>query len=142
MYSWLEYVNLELFPLLREIEGQISGSFPANRNKYQYSVDSLQKVLKVIDEHLKKRTFMIGDSVTLVDIVLICFLEDIMKRVLGEGERKKVVHFMRWWNYMRKTEPVVEVLNDINLCERPVELEFEDDKIKNELPEELPIEEE
>lgn len=61
---------MELHPLLHEIYEQISNERPQNKEKYEYSLKELVRELEVINNHLKIKTFMIGDSVTLVDISL------------------------------------------------------------------------
>lgn len=61
---------MEIYPLLREIYEQIGNQKPLNKEKYEYCVKELLRELEVVNSHLKIRTFMVGDSVTLVDISL------------------------------------------------------------------------
>ena len=61
---------MELHPLIHEIYGQISNERPLNKEKYEYSVKELIRELEIINSHLKVKTFMVGDSMTLVDISL------------------------------------------------------------------------
>jgi len=55
---------------MHEIYDQIANERPHNKEKYDYSLKELLRVLEVFNNHLKLRTFMVGDSVTLVDISL------------------------------------------------------------------------
>ena len=74
MYSWLEYFNIELYPLLHEIYGQIFGKLPVNEQKYTYATEEFKRIVKVLDERLKSRALLVGDSLTLADIAYCCHL--------------------------------------------------------------------
>ena len=70
VWEWFEHLNIELHPLLRQIYEQISNERPRNREKYEYSVKQLLRELDLINNHLKIRTFMVGNTATSIDISL------------------------------------------------------------------------
>jgi glutathione S-transferase len=70
---------LELHPLLKEIYEQISKERPANKERYDYSLKELCRVLDIFNNHLKIRTFFVGDSISVVDISLATHLETAFK---------------------------------------------------------------
>lgn len=119
-YEWLEFSNIELRPLLQEIYGQIHNTRTPNQEKYQYSVVELLRVLETLNNHLKIRTFFVGDSLGCVDISLACHLDLAFKyaliknrSVISEETRKKVPHLLRWLRFVRNTPPFVEVLGPL-----------------------------
>lgn len=65
---------MEVHPLLKEIYGQIFGKSKPDQTKYNYANDWLKKVLKNLDDRLKFRSFLVGDTVTLADIIICCQL--------------------------------------------------------------------
>jgi glutathione S-transferase len=68
---------------MREIVGQISGERPQSREKYEYALKELQRELEVVNSHLRLRTFMVGDAVTVVDISLAVHLEKVFRYQWG-----------------------------------------------------------
>jgi len=78
---------------------------PHNKEKYEYSLKELLRELELINNHLKIRSFMVGDSVTVVDISLATQLETAFKLVLNEENRNKLPNLSRWFNYIRSTKP-------------------------------------
>jgi glutathione S-transferase len=79
VWEWFEHFNLELHPLLRELYEQIGGIRGANKEKYDYSLKELLRELEVINSHLKLRTFLVGDTVTVADISLATHLDTAFK---------------------------------------------------------------
>ena len=79
VWEWFEQLNMELHPLLREIYEQVAGRRTPDSDKFDYSLKELMRELDLINHHLKLRTFMVGDSVTLVDISLATHLETALK---------------------------------------------------------------
>jgi len=46
---------------------------------------------------LKGRSFLVGDSLTLADVVCACLLVPTFQTVLDEGFRKAMPNLTRWW---------------------------------------------
>ena len=61
---------MELHPLLKEIYEQLANEREQNKEKFDYSLKELLRELELVNNHLKIRTFMVGDSVTVIDISL------------------------------------------------------------------------
>lgn len=68
--QWFEHFNMELHPLLKEIYEQLANEREQNKEKFDYSLKELLRELELVNNHLKIRTFMVGDSVTVIDISL------------------------------------------------------------------------
>lgn len=79
VHEWFELLNVELQPLLREVGEQIGKERPANKEKYDYALKELVRALDNLNNHLKIRTFMVGDSITVIDISLATHLELVFK---------------------------------------------------------------
>lgn len=116
MYSWLEYFNLEIGPLVREIGEQIFGKLGANEQKYSYAFEELKKAIKILDDRLKMRTYLVGDSLTLADVVLCCQLEKLFRLIITSDIRKKFVNVTRWFTCVRSLKPFQDYLGKMFLC--------------------------
>ena len=81
--------------------------------------------MKKLDAHLKRRTFFVGDQMTIVDILLCCQLNHAIKCVIKESVRRKIPHFQRWFTHIRSIRPFVEEMGEVVLCsEEAIVLKF------------------
>ena len=68
LLQWLEYGSNEIVPAVA------SWVFPAlslvefNKNSVNKAKDEVKQVLNVLNEHLKPRTYLVGERLTLADI--------------------------------------------------------------------------
>jgi elongation factor 1-gamma len=96
--AWVDFTAHEIelpatmwvFPVLGYLEDR-----PELTEK---SVEELRAALKIVESHLAARTFLVGERITLADIVLACALFYPMKLVLDPEFRAPFPHLVRWFN--------------------------------------------
>ena len=103
IYSWLEYFNLQVLPLVHELYGQVFASLPANQNKFVYALEELKKTVKVLDDQLKMRSFLVADRITLADVIICCQLDKAFRLLITADMRKKLCNLTRWFSHVRQT---------------------------------------
>ena len=116
IYSWFEYFNIEINPIIKQLYGQVFGNLSLDEPKYKYSFEEFNKNLKILDEHLKKRTFFVGNNLTLVDIMLGSQLDKAFRLLISQDARKKIPHLTRWFKYVRESQPFVNSIGNLFLC--------------------------
>ena len=72
----------------------------------------------VLEKHLKSRSFVVGDAVTLADIALVCALLLPMKFVYEAKERKAFPSVMKWFNACVAMPQFAAVIGHVALCEK------------------------
>jgi elongation factor 1-gamma len=95
--QWLEFAatevelpgNVWVFPIL--------GFIPDNNIATQKAKGDVRKALEVLNKHLSSRTFLVGQRVTLADIVVASSLIRLYEKVLDPGFRKPFVNVNRWF---------------------------------------------
>lgn len=74
------------------------------------------KVLSVLDKILMPRTFLVGERITLADIVMFCSLMPAFKLVLDGTERSKYINLTRWFCTLSAQPEFSAVIGDFELC--------------------------
>ena len=76
----------------------------------------LEKSLRVLDDYLLFRTFLVGESVTLADVFVASDLLLPFKLVLSASARKNFVNVTRWFVTVVNQKHAFEVLGKVELC--------------------------
>ena len=74
------------------------------------------KVFAVLDKILMPRTFLVGERITLADIVMFCSVMPAFKLVLDATERSKYINLTRWFCTLAAQSEFVAVIGDFELC--------------------------
>jgi elongation factor 1-gamma len=78
--------------------------------------EDLHKALATLEKHLLPRTFIVGEAVTLADIVLVCALHYPFKLVLTADARAAYPSVTRWFLTCVNQPQFHSVLGDVPLC--------------------------
>ncbi len=95
---------------------QIADEKSQNKVKFTYAKDELQKCLKTLEDHLKLRTFFVGNKMTLIDVILCCNLDSMFRKVIPSSMSKKLSQLFRWFRHVRSLPPFVLIMKDMELC--------------------------
>jgi elongation factor 1-gamma len=79
-----------VFPILGYIQN--------NATATQRAKGDIRKVLDILNSHLADRTFLVGERISLADIVVATSLHRLYTRVLDSAFRKQFVNTNRWFN--------------------------------------------
>jgi glutathione S-transferase len=79
--QWVDFAAHELEPARGCWMGPILGQCKFNDQYYQKAKKDVQTIMEVLNAHLMKHTFMVGNHVTLADIALVAALVDLYTTV-------------------------------------------------------------
>jgi len=96
--QWVDFSITEIdlpssvwvFPILGYIQN--------NATATQRAKGDIRKVLDILNNHLAERTFLVGERISLADIVVATSLHRLYTRVLDSAFRKQFVNTNRWFN--------------------------------------------
>jgi len=115
--SWMDWCANELeIPVTMWIY-PIFGFMPPNPKQIGKAKFDTKKALKVLEEHLKSRTFMVGRAITLADIALVSALVYPMKMVFDAKFRAQFPSVTRWFTTCASMKEFIQVTNEVNLCQ-------------------------
>ncbi|XP_015212607.2 valine--tRNA ligase [Lepisosteus oculatus] len=120
VHQWLSFANIELTPVACAVAFPLLGALKANDQAVERARAELQKILGVLDAHLRLRTYLVGEAVTLADITMATTLLLPFKYVLEPGLRKPIINVTRWFVTCLNQPRIKKVLGDVVLCEKAV----------------------
>jgi elongation factor 1-gamma len=94
----------------------IKGYIPQNEAATKAAKKDIRGALTTLNNHLATRTFLVGERISLADIVVACSLHDLYVHVLDNGFRKQFVHTNRWFATLTAQAEFRAVLGDVELC--------------------------
>jgi elongation factor 1-gamma len=116
--QWIDFavseIELPAYAWLLPIQGVIPNN-PAATKKAQ---DDIKRVLGILDHHLLTRTYFVGNTVTLADIVLACSLLQLYEAVLEPAFRKDFINTNRWFTTVINQPQFKAVIGEVKLCEK------------------------
>eukprot|EP01118_Nematostelium_gracile_P018781 TRINITY_DN847_c0_g1_i1.p1 TRINITY_DN847_c0_g1~~TRINITY_DN847_c0_g1_i1.p1 ORF type:complete len:419 (+),score=152.92 TRINITY_DN847_c0_g1_i1:1264-2520(+) len=114
--QWLEFATTEIdlpasvwvFPLL----GYINNNPAAT----QRAKGDIRKVLEILNEYLFTRTFLVGERLTVADVVVAASLHRLYERVLDPAFRKGFVAANRWFTTIVNQPEYIAVAGQVTLA--------------------------
>jgi len=94
--------------------GPILGYLEFNPDATNLAKGDIRKVLTLLNEHLASRTFLVGERLSLADIVVGASLVFLFKLVLDTGFRKPFTHVIRWFNTLINQPNFSEVIGEFS----------------------------
>eukprot|EP00030_Apusomonadida_sp_AF-17_P007291 a775_3252.p2 GENE.a775_3252~~a775_3252.p2 ORF type:complete len:432 (-),score=213.26 a775_3252:37-1296(-) len=94
----------------------IFGYLPYSAAGLKQAKADIAKAMGVMNGYLATRTYLVGEAVTLADIVVACAFLDLMKAVLEAPARAEAPHFTRWFMTIVNQPQFKAVAGATELC--------------------------
>jgi len=95
------------------------GYFPYDKTAVKTAEVETLKVLAVLDKKiLLTRTFLVGDSITLADIVMACTVMPLYQHVLEASDRIKYINLTRWFVTCINQPEFIDAIGEVKLCSK------------------------
>jgi len=96
----------------------ILGVIPNNANATQKAKGDVRKSLETLNKHLLSRTFLVGNRISLADIIVAFSVYRLYELVLDIPFRKQFVNTNRWFDTIVHQPEVLAVIGETKLCEK------------------------
>jgi len=103
---WMSFSDNEIVPASCNWVYPVLGILPDSPARLRGKED-LCKLLNVVNQELKMKTWLVGERMSLGDICLACSLVLAFQRVLGPAMRAEFPHVTRWFNTV-VNQPIVK----------------------------------
>lgn len=121
--QWLSFADNEIqhassawvFPML--------GIMPYNKNTNERAKQDVKAALTALNARLLNHTYLVGERITLADIVVFCSLLQLYQYVLDPTFRKPFANVNRWFNTILNQPQVKAVVKDFKLCEKEAQFD-------------------
>jgi len=109
--QWIGFAENEILPPACSWVFPILRIMPKNEKEMAKGRENLGKALSILDAHLLKRTFLVGQRISLADIVLTCNLLLPLEHALRLSDLKSdYVNVFRWFKTMINQRQVVAII--------------------------------
>ncbi|XP_030073444.1 elongation factor 1-gamma [Microcaecilia unicolor] len=116
--QWVSFADSEILPPASTWVFPTLGIMQYNKQATEHAKEEVKRVLVILDAHLKTRTFLVGERVTLADIAVVCSLLWLYKQVLEPAFRQPYGNVTRWFVTCVNQPQFQSVLGDFKLCEK------------------------
>jgi len=114
--QWIDFSASELEPPRNTWIYPIIGIMKADKRSAGKAKHHVEECLKVLDNHLLLRTYLVGERVTLADIAVGAALIALYEKVFEESLRSKYCNVTRWFTTLINQPQWKKVLGDVKLC--------------------------
>ncbi|EIE21308.1 glutathione S-transferase [Coccomyxa subellipsoidea C-169] len=114
--QWIEFATGELDAPLASWYYPIAGYMEYNKKKEEAAIATVKKSLGVLNEYLATHTFLVGNSVTLADIVGAANLYHGYTKLFDEAFRKDFPNVQRWFLTLVNQPEFKKVMGEVALA--------------------------
>ena len=120
--QWIEFFSHELNECQKALIYPIFGWKEYNKENYDKQNTKLKDYIKIIEKEFENNNnYLIGNRLTLADIVLFRYIRLFMMFLFPEPMRKKLLpNITKWFENLMKTEEVIKSYGRIILCKQPL----------------------
>ncbi|XP_078389457.1 elongation factor 1-gamma-like [Cetorhinus maximus] len=119
--QWINFTESELIPPIATWTFPALGATQFSKLVAECAKADVKKVLRLLNDHLHVRTYLVGEHVTLADITLVCAMLDLYKQVLEPSLRKQYTDLDRWFTKCVNQPPFQKVLGEVIFYEPAVQ---------------------
>lgn len=114
--SFVSFADNELLPAVQSWVFPVIGIVPYNKNNVERAKEDLRRGLAVLNARLLKQTFLVGERVTLADVVVFTTLLHAYEHVLDPSFRAPFSAVTRWFTTIQNQPQVKAVVKAFTLC--------------------------
>ncbi|XP_044838471.1 valine--tRNA ligase-like [Mauremys mutica] len=116
--QWVSYAEGEIAPAACAAAFSALGLVEQSKQVVERAEAELRRALAVLDGHLKLRTYLVAEAVTLADVTVACALLLPYKYVLDPPSRAPYPNVTRWFLTCINQPQFQAVLGPVKLCEQ------------------------
>lgn len=116
----MSFANSEVLPPLAGWFAPLIGRAPYVKSQVAKSQKQTLRAVQVLEEHLHKQTFLVGERVTLADLFAASIVERAFQYVLDRRWREGHPNVMRWFETVYNVPYYAAVAGDVVLTEEVV----------------------
>jgi len=119
--QWMAFAESELLPAVCAWTFPMQGIIQQNKVTCERAKEELRWALAALDAHLLPRTYLVGERLTLADVVVCCTLLSAYQLAMDPEFRRPFGNVTRWFNTIVNQPQVKAVIGQVKLCVKPAE---------------------
>ncbi|KAK9885722.1 hypothetical protein WA026_012491 [Henosepilachna vigintioctopunctata] len=110
-----------IFPILGIIK-PVAANTQEVTQALQRAKEDLKQALSILNSHLLTRTYLVGERITLADVVVFCNLLYAYKYAMDPDYRKPFVNVNRWFVTLANQQEFKAVVGEVELCSKQAQV--------------------
>jgi len=116
--QWLNYADSDILPAACTWVFPCLGIMQFNKNATERAKEDVKKAMTALNEHLLNHTYLVGERVTLADIVVACTMLSLYQNVLDAEFRQPFGNVNRWFTTIVNQPQVKKVIGAVAMAEK------------------------
>jgi elongation factor 1-gamma len=116
--QWLSFADSEIGPAAAAWVYPILGFVQFNKNSNERAKQDITRALNTLQARLVNNTFLVGERITLADIVVFSSLIQLFEKVADPAFRKPFFAVNRWFNTILNQSQTKAVVKSFTFCEK------------------------
>lgn len=116
--QWISFADNEVLPSACTWVFPTMGITQYNKAETEAAKEQLKKCLEVVNVYLTSRTFLVGERITLADIVLCCNMRMLFTEVMDPAFRAPYPNVIRWFETLVNHPEFLKLASETKLCEK------------------------
>merc|ERR1712119_221426 len=116
--QWLNFADSDILPSACTWVFPCLGIMQFNKNATERAKEDVKKAMTALNDQLLHHTYLVGERVTLADIVVACTMLSLYQNVLDPGFRKPFGNVNRWFTTIVNQPQVKKVVGTVKLAEK------------------------
>lgn len=116
--QWISFADNEILPSACTWVYPTMGITQFNKGETEAAKEHLKKCLEVLNVYLTSRTFLVGERITLADIVLSCNMRMLYTQVMDATFRAPYPNVLRWFETLVNHPEFLNLVSETKLCEK------------------------
>lgn len=122
--QWIEYGEREIVPTSATLVYPCMGIMQFNKQNNERAKDELKQILKLLNDYLLTRTYLVGERITLADIAVCSDLLLLFQWIIEPSLRQPYPNVTRWFLTLINQKEFQAVLgSDYKLCEKTAQFD-------------------
>lgn len=121
--QWLSFAESEILPYSSAWVYPLLGIMQYNKNTVERAKDDTKRALNVLNQHLLNNTFLVGERISLADIVVFSNLLNAYKYVLDASVNSAFGNVTRWFKTVLNQPQVQKVVKNFQIAEKAIEFD-------------------
>lgn len=121
--QWLSFADTEIGPAASAWVFPVLGIMQFNKNSNERAKQDITAVLKTLQARLVNSTFLVGERITLADIVVFTSLLHLFQHVADAAYRKPFFAVTRWFNTILNQPQTKAVVTNFKFAEKEAQFD-------------------
>ena len=115
--QWIEFASCEINRSVKAIIYPKFGWAPYSKEKFDKESENIKNYIKILDNNFKNNSYIIGEKMTLADIILFRNLRFLMMLHFPEGMRKSIFPLTtKWFEKIMNNKETIKALEELSFA--------------------------